>query len=50
VGAPDDCDPWRGLFVGHGVNIETEPTPDAIAAMQRLLDGARLPELPTRDA
>jgi hypothetical protein len=31
-------------------NIETEPTPDAIAAMQRLLDGARLPELPTRDA
>jgi hypothetical protein len=19
VGAPDDCDPWRGLFVGHGV-------------------------------
>jgi hypothetical protein len=39
VGAPYECDPWRGLFVGHGVNIETEPTPDAVAAMQRLLDG-----------
>jgi hypothetical protein len=31
--------PWRGLFVSHGVNIETEPAPDAVAAMQRLLDG-----------
>jgi hypothetical protein len=39
AGGPDDCDPWRGLFAAHGVNIETEPTPDAIAAMQRLLDG-----------
>jgi len=34
-----DYDPWRGLLAAHGVSFETEPTPNAITAMQRLLDG-----------
>ena len=28
-----------GFFAAHGIEIENEPTPDAIDAMQRLLDG-----------
>jgi hypothetical protein len=36
---PDDYDPWRGLFAAHGLGFDAEPTPDAVAAMQRLLDG-----------
>jgi hypothetical protein len=28
-----------GFLAAHGVNMEAEPTPDAVRAMQRLLDG-----------
>ena len=28
-----------GFWAAHGINIEAKPTPDAISAMQRLLDG-----------
>jgi hypothetical protein len=28
-----------GFFAAHGVNLDAEPTPDAVRAMQRLLDG-----------
>jgi hypothetical protein len=28
-----------GFFAAHGVNLDAEPTPGALRAMQRLLDG-----------
>jgi hypothetical protein len=28
-----------GFFAAHRVNLDAEPTPDAVEAMQRLLDG-----------
>jgi hypothetical protein len=28
-----------GFFAAHRVNLDAEPTPDALRAMQRLLDG-----------
>jgi hypothetical protein len=28
-----------GFLAAHNINIEAEPTPDAVSAMQRLLDG-----------
>jgi hypothetical protein len=28
-----------GFFAAHHVNLDAEPTPDALRAMQRLLDG-----------
>jgi hypothetical protein len=28
-----------GFLAAHSINIEAEPTPDAVSAMQRLLDG-----------
>jgi hypothetical protein len=27
-----------GFWAAHGINIEAKPTPDAVGAMQRLLD------------
>jgi hypothetical protein len=30
---------FDGFLAAHSINIEAEPTPDAISAMQRLLDG-----------
>jgi hypothetical protein len=30
----------RGWIAAHGVNIDTEPTPEAVDAMQRLLNAA----------
>jgi len=30
-----------GFFAAHRVNLDAEPTPDALRAMQRLLDGVR---------
>ena len=27
------------LFTAHSINVEAEPTPDAVEALQRLLDG-----------
>jgi hypothetical protein len=28
-----------GFLTAHNINMEAEPTPDAVSAMQRLLDG-----------
>jgi hypothetical protein len=30
---------FDGFWAAHSINIEAEPTPDAVEAMQRLLDG-----------
>jgi hypothetical protein len=30
---------FDGFLAAHSINIEAEPTPDAVEAMQRLLDG-----------